>query len=68
MKTVGIIGGLGPETTAEFYLEVSFGCFQKNKERRPGKNNKRKRPREERGRYRRFSERFQDNRGRNQSL
>ncbi len=36
MKTVGIIGGLGPETTAEFYLELSFGCYQKNKERRPG--------------------------------
>jgi len=36
MKTVGIIGGLGPETTAKFYLELSFGCYQKNKERRPG--------------------------------
>ena len=36
MKTVGIIGGLGPETTAEFYLELSFGCYQKNKDRRPG--------------------------------
>jgi len=36
MKTVGIIGGLGPETTAEFYLELSFYCYQKNKERRPG--------------------------------
>ena len=35
MKTVGIIGGLGPETTAEFYLELCFGCYQKNKERRP---------------------------------
>jgi aspartate racemase len=35
MKTVGIIGGLGPETTSEFYLEVSFECFEKNKEQRP---------------------------------
>ena len=35
MKTLGIIGGLGPETTSEFYLEVIFGCQQKNKEARP---------------------------------
>ena len=35
MKTVGIIGGLGPETTSEFYLEIIFGCYQKNKEKRP---------------------------------
>lgn len=35
MKTVGIIGGLGPETTAEFYLEIIFGCYQKNKNNRP---------------------------------
>jgi len=35
MKTVGIIGGLGPETTSEFYLEIVFGCYQKNKENRP---------------------------------
>lgn len=35
MKTAGIIGGLGPETTAEFYLEIIFGCYQKNKENRP---------------------------------
>ncbi|MFH0867823.1 MAG: amino acid racemase [Candidatus Woesearchaeota archaeon] len=35
MKTVGIIGGLGPETTAEFYLELGFGCYQRNKENRP---------------------------------
>lgn len=35
MKTVGVIGGLGPETTSEFYLEVVFGCHQKNKESRP---------------------------------
>ena len=26
MKSVGIIGGLGPETSAEFYLELVFGC------------------------------------------
>lgn len=30
MKTLGIIGGLGPETTAEFYLEVIFGCQKIN--------------------------------------
>lgn len=36
MKTAGIIGGLGPETTAAFYLEVSFGCYRRNKKRRPG--------------------------------
>ncbi len=35
MKTVGIIGGLGPETTSEFYLEIIFGCYQKNKKNRP---------------------------------
>lgn len=35
MKTVGIIGGLGPETTAEFYLEISFGCQQKDSNNRP---------------------------------
>ncbi len=35
MKTVGVIGGLGPETTAEFYLEVVFGCYKKNKVARP---------------------------------
>jgi aspartate racemase len=28
MKTVGIIGGLGPETTAKFYLEVLSSCFK----------------------------------------
>lgn len=31
MKTVGIIGGLGPETTSEFYLEVDFGCRKLSK-------------------------------------
>ncbi len=35
MKTVGIIGGLGPETTSDFYLEVIFGCHKKNKVQRP---------------------------------
>lgn len=35
MKTLGIIGGLGPETTAEFYLELVFGTYKKNKEARP---------------------------------
>lgn len=35
MKIVGVIGGLGPETTAEFYLEIVFGCYQKNKVSRP---------------------------------
>lgn len=36
MKKVGIIGGLGPETTSEFYLDVIFGCYSKSKEARPG--------------------------------
>lgn len=35
MKTVGIIGGMGPETTAKFYLDVIFKSYQKNKEARP---------------------------------
>ena len=35
MKTLGIIGGLGPETTAEFYLELVFGAYKKHKEDRP---------------------------------
>ncbi len=35
MKTVGIIGGLGPSTTAEFYLEVIFACQKENKTNRP---------------------------------
>lgn len=35
MKTVGIIGGLGPETTADFYLEVVFSFFDKSKQNRP---------------------------------
>ncbi len=35
MKTVGIIGGLGPETTAEFYLKLVFSCYEKQKDCRP---------------------------------
>lgn len=35
MKSVGVIGGLGPETTAEFYLEVIFGCQKQNTTQRP---------------------------------
>lgn len=35
MRTVGIIGGMGPETTARFYLDVIFKCHQKNKRQRP---------------------------------
>lgn len=36
MKTVGIIGGLGPETTAEFYLDLIFSTYKESKEQRPG--------------------------------
>ncbi len=35
MRTAGIIGGLGPETTSKFYLEVVFSCFEKDKVNRP---------------------------------
>lgn len=35
MKTVGIIGGLGPETTSEFYLDLVFSCQKKDKSARP---------------------------------
>lgn len=35
MKTVGIIGGLGPETTSEFYLDLVFSCAKKDKTARP---------------------------------
>lgn len=35
MKTVGIIGGLGPETTAEFYLNIVFSCQRRDKTHRP---------------------------------
>jgi aspartate racemase len=33
MKTIGVIGGLGPETTAHFYLEVVFACAKKTNKR-----------------------------------
>jgi aspartate racemase len=36
MRAVGIIGGLGPETTAEFYLDVVFSCQTRSKIARPG--------------------------------
>lgn len=29
MKKAGIIGGLGPQTSAEFCLEVGFACSKK---------------------------------------
>jgi aspartate racemase len=35
MKSVGVIGGLGPETTANFYLEVVFKCQRLNDQQRP---------------------------------
>lgn len=35
MKTVGIIGGLGPETTSEFYLDIVFSCQKKSRTARP---------------------------------
>lgn len=35
MKSVGIIGGVGPETSAEFYLEVIFACQKQNSVQRP---------------------------------
>ncbi len=35
MKTAGVIGGLGPETTAEFYLDIIFGCSRGNNQSRP---------------------------------
>ncbi len=35
MRSVGVIGGLGPETTAEFYLEVIFGCQKIDDSERP---------------------------------
>ena len=35
MKTLGIIGGLGPETTSEFYLDIVFSCQKKDKTHRP---------------------------------
>lgn len=35
MKSVGVIGGLGPETTSEFYLKVIFQCQRQNSLQRP---------------------------------
>lgn len=35
MKTVGIIGGLGPQTSAKFYLEIISSCLKNNKSQRP---------------------------------
>lgn len=35
MKTIGIIGGLGPETTAKFYLDLISFCLKFNKIQRP---------------------------------
>lgn len=35
MKTVGIIGGMGPETSADFYLELIHGSHMINKTQRP---------------------------------
>lgn len=35
MKTVGIIGGLGPETTSEFYLDLVFSCQKTDQTHRP---------------------------------
>lgn len=35
MKTVGIIGGLGPETSSKFYLKLILSCYEKNKTNRP---------------------------------
>ncbi len=35
MNTVGVLGGLGPETTAHFYLNVISKCYQMTQEQRP---------------------------------
>ena len=35
MKTLGIIGGVGPASTAEFYLRVSYDCQKRNDIQRP---------------------------------
>jgi len=35
MKTMGVLGGLGPETTANFYMEVIKSCAKINKIQRP---------------------------------
>ncbi len=36
MKTVGIIGGLGPETTSKFYMRLIQKCYERDKSQRPG--------------------------------
>ena len=36
MKTIGIIGGVGPETTSEFYLDIIFSCAKSDRTARPG--------------------------------
>src|SRR5690348_16725768 len=36
MKTVGIIGGFGPETTAQFQLRIKDLCMQQASKNRPG--------------------------------
>lgn len=35
MKSIGIVGGLGPETTSKFYLELLYKSFQLNETQRP---------------------------------
>lgn len=35
MKTAGVIGGLGPETTAKFYLSLISFCYEKSEVNRP---------------------------------
>jgi len=35
MKTVGILGGLGPDTTAKFYLDIVAHCFEVDETQRP---------------------------------
>jgi len=35
MKTLGIIGGVGPASTAEFYLKISYDCQMRNDVQRP---------------------------------
>ena len=35
MKTLGIIGGVGPSSTAEFYLKISYDCQKQNHLQRP---------------------------------
>ena len=35
MKTLGIIGGVGPSSTAEFYLKISYDCQKRNHLQRP---------------------------------